>query len=113
MINIIMEEYEDCSKIKYLYHSVFSKNTENYVDNNGITVDDSGYIYLSKYPYKQNHVVATYKVMIPNNSYLYDWKEFWYDENGEPLDPFEHEYDENNPYYIYMKDIPVEYLQKL
>ena len=42
MINIIIEEYEDCSKIKYLYHSVFSKNAEDYVDNKGIT-----FIYLN------------------------------------------------------------------
>lgn len=112
MINIIIEEYEDCSKIKYLYHSVFSKNAEDYVDNKGITLDDSGYIYLSKYPYKQNRAVATYKVRIPNNSYLYDWREFWYDENGQPLD-FDHEYDETNPYFIYTDNISAEYLQKL
>ena len=113
MIRIIYEEYEDCSKIKYLYHSVFSKEAEDYVDDNGITVDDFNCIYLSKYPYKPNYAVATYKVAIPNNSYLYDWREFWYDDEEEPLDPFEHEYDETNPYFIYMDNIPVEYLQKL
>lgn len=112
-MKIIHEEYNDCSKIKYLYHSVFSKNAEDYVDKNGITTDNDGYIYLSTYPYQTNHAVATYKVTIPNNNYLYDWREFWYDENEEPLDAFEHEYDESNPYYIYMLDIPVEYIEKI
>lgn len=112
LTNSIKEDYNDCRNIKYLYHSVFSKDVEDYVDKNGITVDEHGFIYLSQHPYKTKYTTATYKVRIPDNNYLYDWREFWYDEDGEPID-FDHEYDETNPYYIYMMNIPVNYINKI
>ena len=71
-------KYKDTDKIKYLYHSVFSNASKKYVLENGIKSDDQGWIYLSEKPIINSRVVAVFKVRIPDNRKLYDWREIWF-----------------------------------
>lgn len=96
-----------------LYHAVTNRSYD-YVKKNGITPDEDGFVYLSTYPlksglYKNGHV---FQVKIPNHSLLYDWREFWQDEEGNDID-FDHEWDPENPYYIYMGFIPAEFIKEV
>lgn len=86
-----------------LYHSVFDKRSYDYVLQNGITADDYGYVYLSEKPMK--HAYAVFEVTVPNTNSLYDWDDFWLDDEGNEID-FDHVKDPNNKYYMYGGNIP-------
>lgn len=113
-------QYNDTSKIKYLYHSVFSKKSYEYVLKNGITHDVQGWVYLSEKPMIINggnhswalNTVAVFKVKIPDNRKLYDWREIWYDKNDKEYDS-DHQYEKSNPYYMYSGNIPKQYIQEV
>lgn len=109
MLKIYIENYKDTKNIKTLYHTVFDKDTYDFVQGNGIVADDNNYVYLSKYPYKSESAYATFKVNIPDSNKLFDWREFWYDENGNEFD-YDHEWDPDNPYFIYVGNIPKSYI---
>lgn len=106
----------DPLSIKTLYHWVRTREQRDYVLRNGITVDSDGFIYLSEKPLNTTHPCWTpsdgyvFEVTIPDNSYLYNWEDFWLDDNGEEVD-FDHQRDDNNPYYIYTTNIPVKYVE--
>lgn len=76
----------------------------------GLEPDHVGFIYLSERPLPGFEV--TIKVTIPDINQLMDWREAWYDDNGEEID-MDHEYDPSNPYYIYLSLIPPEYLEEV
>lgn len=95
------------SNQKILYHTVFSKRSYEYVLKNGITPDEYGYVYLSEKPLKGYY---TFKVQVPDESNLYDWEDFWLDDNGNEID-FDHQYDPDNKYYMYLGDIPLGYIR--
>jgi len=90
-----------------LYHSVFDKNSYNYVLRNGIKADDQGWVYLSEKPYKDAY--RTFQVVVPNETLLYDWEDFWLDDDGNEID-FDHVYDPDNKYYMYYGDISRDYI---
>ena len=94
----------DTTNIKILYHSVISELNKNYVLENGITKDEQNFVYLSEKPMGK-HFKYTFKVIIPNNDNLYDWREIWND--GED----NKEYDDKNPYFVYMGDINIKNIQ--
>lgn len=100
--------YYKTENIKKLYHWIEDRSLE-YVEQNGITADSDGDVYLSVAPLRGEggHL---YEVTIPDNNRLYDWREMWYDNNGQEFDS-EHQYNENNPYFIYMGNIPKKYLK--
>ena len=100
----IRESFYD---IEYLYHSVFNKSSYDYVLENGITADDQGFVYLSEKPIPG---YASFRVRIPNESYLHDWEEFWLDDEGNEID-FDHCLDPNNKYYMYEGDIGLQYIE--
>lgn len=122
MIRVIEsnEYYNNTQEIKYLYHAVFTEESYEFVKKNGIKRDRDGWVYLSKYPIiKRNHnpwsvnnTVAVFKVRIPDNNLLYDWRELWCDEDGNEID-MDHQYDKDNPYYMYEGDIPKEYIEEI
>lgn len=93
-----------------LYHSVFNRQTYDYVFKNGITVDDTGWIYLSEKPF--SYAYAVFEVTIPDKNLLYDWRQFWLDDEGNEID-MDHEYDPNNPYYMYAESIPLNYIKEV
>ena len=113
-------QYKDTSKIKYLYHTVFSNRTFEYVMKYGIRADSKGLVYLAEKPIIKKALNpkftdgistrAVFKVTIPDNRNLYDWREFWCDDNGEEID-FDHQYDPTNPYYCYTGSIPKQYVK--
>jgi hypothetical protein len=108
MIKIINESSQGLT----LYHSVPYENVYNFVKQNGIVADSSGWVYLTEKPYyrNKNWAYATFKVFIPNNdNRLHDWDDFWLDEDGNEID-FDHEKDPNNHYYMYEGNIPLEYI---
>ena len=117
---LIKEEinYKDTSKIKYLYHAVFNEKSFEYVMEYGIKADSNGVVYLSEKPiikkaqpkWGYKGTIAVFKVTIPDNRNLYDWREFWCDDNGEEID-FDHQYDPTNPYYCYTGSIPKQYVK--
>lgn len=111
-----IEEDTVVESIKTLYHSVFTPEAEKFDDENGIKRDSNGFIYLSEKPiiYDKHKfqrgwttTYAVYEITIPDNTYLWDWRDIWED-NGD-----DKQYDETNPFYIYMKDIPLQYMRKI
>ena len=96
----------DDSDIEYLYHWVQDDDVMNFVLKNGIIAVSDEDVYLSEKPLfsDRGHL---FKVKIPKKERLYDWREMWYDDNGIAFDS-DHQYDEKNPYFIYMGDIPKE-----
>lgn len=96
------------------------KKSYEYVKRNGIKRDSQGWIYLStkpiiknnKNPWSVNNTVAVFKVRIPDKSKLYDWREIWMDDDGNETDS-DHQYDKNNPYYMYSGDIPKQYIEEV
>jgi len=109
-----MEKYPVPKAIKFLYHGTLKTNRDNIL-REGLKRDSSGVIYLSQKPLeaKQSSKYVTFHVVIPNQDELIDWRDVWYDENGEEIDPGSHSYDEENPYYLYLLDIPPEYLAEI
>lgn len=107
MIKLIMETLINHS---VLYHSVFDKKSLDFVLENGIVADEQGFIYLSEKPFDNAYAVFTVKITNKNN--LYDWEDFWLDDNGNEID-FNHEYNPNNKYYMYMGNIPTEYIKQI
>lgn len=93
-----------------LYHSVFNKRSLDFVLENGIIADDQGFVYLAEKPF--DNAYATFIVTVPNEDNLYDWEDFWLDADGNEID-FDHEYNPNNKYYIYIGDIPLEYAEQV
>lgn len=91
----------------FLYHSVFNQKSYNYVLRNGIEADDQGWVYLSEKPYKGAY--KTFQVTVPDETLLYDWEDFWLDDDGNEID-FDHVYDPNNKYYMYYGNIPRDYV---
>lgn len=91
-----------------LYHST----EEKYVDKilkEGLKLGRDGFIYLSEKPIKTRIFTHTFKVTIPNKNDLMDWREAWgYDDEYGQGD---HEYDKDNPYWLYLKAIPSKYLK--
>ena len=99
-----------------LYHSVFTKDSECFVDTHGIVTDSEGMVYLSEKPiiydehkFQRGQVTtyACYEVIIPDEHYLYDWRDIWED-NGD-----DKQYDESNPFYVYEKNIPITNVKKI
>lgn len=103
-------KYNDTKRIKTLYHSVFNDKAKDYVLKNGIKCDQYHWVYLSEKPIINKLVKAVFLVTIPKNDLLYDWREIWCDEDGNEID-MDHEYDPNNPYYMYNADIPKQYVK--
>lgn len=93
-----------------LYHSVFNRRSLNFVLENGIVADDAGFVYLAEKPF--DHAIAVFEVTVPNESDLYDWEDFWLDDDGNEID-FDHELDPNNKYYMYMGNIPLKYIKQI
>lgn len=95
-----------------LYHKVTERSYE-YVKENGITPDRDGFVYLSMYPVPlgYNEYTHNFQVRIPNPELLYDWRDFW-QEDGEDIDMY-HEWDPENPSYIYMGKIPITYIKEV
>lgn len=93
-----------------LYHSVFNQRSLNFVLENGIVADDAGFVYLAEKPF--DHAIAVFEVTVPNESDLYDWEDFWLDDDGNEID-FDHELDPNNKYYMYMGNIPLKYIKRI
>lgn len=88
-----------------LYHSTSKSNLSSITDK-GLQKDEFGLVYLSTYPIKGYDV--TFEVEIPNRNLLIDWRDVWM-EDGEEIDQ-DHQYDPDNPYFVYMDSIPPEYL---
>ena len=93
---------------KYLYHTTEDKYVEGILKK-GLKIDDFGLVYLAEKPLAGDKY-PTFKVRIPDHNQLMDWREAWYDDDGEELD-IDHQYEENNPYYLYLTSIPPEYLE--
>lgn len=106
------EYYSKTKRIKYLYHTVFNKNTYDFVKKNGIKVDNDHWIYLAEKPIINSNTYAVFKVRIPNNELLYDWREIWTDDNGKEYD-MDHQYDKSNPFYMYNANIPKQYIEEV
>ena len=93
------------SKIpKMLYHSVVSEKIRDFVLKNGIKADSSNFVYLSTKPINKPPYKYTFQVKVPNSDLLFDWRDMW-DEGPE------HQYDKNNPYYVYNGDISTQYIK--
>lgn len=101
---------EDSTTPSALYHAV-TDDSYDYVLKHGITPDSDGFIYLSTYPITLGRYTHNFQVAVPNLSLLYDWKDFW-QEDGKDID-YNHEYDPQNPYYIYTGTIPVKYIKEV
>jgi hypothetical protein len=95
--------------LKYLYHSTTEKSAAS-IEKEGLKTDYQGLIYLSEKPIQNFPVV--FKVEIPNKNSLVDWRDVWYDDDGEEID-MDHQYDLDNPYYVYMDPIPAQYLTRV
>jgi len=101
--------YNDTVGIRTLYHGVSDETMEAFVLKNGIVTDSHGFIYLSEKP---GIFPINFEVTIPDSRNLVDWREVWYDDNGEESD-IDHQYDDTNPFYIYLSPIPREYVKLL
>ncbi len=101
--------YELTEEIEFLYHSTDLEYVES-IEQNGLKTDDNGLVYLSEKPMQYYDVC--YRVTIPKQHNLVDWREMWYDQDGKEID-MDHQYDETNPYYVYMDTIPPQYLDRL
>lgn len=98
-------KYNNTDNIKTLYHWVRDDKAKDFVLKKGIVPDRLGFIYLSEKPLRQDGHI--FLVAIPDNMFLFDWREFWVDGDDK-------EYDPNNPYYVYVDNtIPPEYLKLL
>ena len=91
-----------------LYHSTNKRNLPSILKD-GLKVDHVGFIYLMEKPINFSEVLL--EVSIPNKNELMDWKEAWL-ENGEEIDS-EHQYDKDNPYWIYLENISPKYINIL
>lgn len=102
---------KDTSRITHLYHSTSSEEVLKSILTKGLltSMNSEGMIYLSEKPIVFGGKAASYvlRVKIPDNRELADWREFWYDDGDEK------QYDESNPYYIYLKDIPPRYIERV
>lgn len=95
--------YNRTDNIKALYHWVRDDKAKEFVLKNGIVPDKWGFIYLSEKPLREDGHM--FLVTIPNNMFLFDWREFWEEGEGK-------EYDPDNPYYVYVDNtIPPEYIK--
>jgi len=103
--------YYDTDNIKTLYHWVRDDRVRDYVLENGITADDDYSVYLSAKPLytDRGHL---FEVTIPDNYRLRDWRYSWWNDDKVEFD-FDHQYNPENPYFIYEGDIPKEYVKLL
>ena len=104
-------QYKLLNEIPTLYHSTTSERSRDAILREGLKMDNLGMVYLSEQPIDSPNFPYTFLVRIPDQEYLADWREIWYDD-GEPVDG-DHEYDANNPYYIYLADIPPKYIEEV
>lgn len=86
-----------------LYHSVTSEATRDYVLKNGIKADSDSMVYLSEKPMTTAPFKYSFKVKVPDQNKLWDWRDVWSDSDDK-------EYDPNNPYYVYEGDIPKQFV---
>ena len=109
------EEWEEYNKEKrsvvkngevIVYHSVYKPESIKYVQENGISPDRDGFVYLSKYPIIKNDYKYVFEVHLPRSMWdnFYDWREFW--GGGSFVNK---SYDQKNPYFLYQGIIPPEY----
>ena len=98
--------YELTKEIPTLYHSADRRDVES-IQKEGLRTDDLGMVYLAEKPIEGFDVA--FLVTIPNQSQLADWREIWYNDDEE-ID-MDHQYDDDNPYYIYLGPIAPEYLK--
>ncbi len=99
----LIDLLEEVNTTKILFHSVKDERTRDFVIQNGIKADENYMIYLSKKPIGTPYKY-TFKVSIPDNTKLHDWREVW-DDN------IDKEYDTENPFYVYEGDIPKQYVK--
>lgn len=103
-------EYPIDQNITHLYHATHRKNLPSILEE-GLKTDSWGFIYLSEKPLEWNdHFNIVLKVTIPDINQLIDWREAWYDDDGNEID-MDHQYDSENPYYLYLDNIPPQYLE--
>lgn len=95
---------------KYLYHGTYTIGAKRSILENGLFSDHVGMIYLSEKPIRGCKYY--FRVQIPDQAYLTDWRDFWYDDNDEEID-MDHQYDPDNPYYVYLGNIPAKYIELL
>lgn len=93
-----------------LYHSTEEKYVERILDE-GLKLGQDGFIYLSEKPIKTRLLTHTFQVTIPDKRNLMDWREAWGYDNEYGYG--EHEYDKDNPYWLYLQKIPSKYLKLL
>ena len=86
-----------------LYHSVATEANRDFVLQNGIKADSMNMVYLSEKPIKNAPYKYSFKVKVPDQNKLWDWRDIWSDSDDK-------EYDPNNPYYVYEGDIPKQYV---
>ena len=86
-----------------LYHSVTSEVARDFVLNNGIKADRVNMVYLSEKPITTAPYKYSFKVKVPDQNKLWDWRDIWSDGDDKAYDP-------NNPYYIYEGDIPKQFV---
>lgn len=108
---------DDLMKVKYLYHWTNTKENRDSILENGLWTDSDGFIYLSEKPFNETRSDwegqgYVFKVKIPDHDNLYYWEDFWCDEDGNEVDD-DHQADPDNQYYIYMDEIPKEYVKEI
>ena len=104
--------YELKRDIPVLYHSTTSVQNKNAILRDGLKTDYLGMVYLSEKPIGLPAFPYVFRVEIPDQEFLADWREIWHDDDGEPID-LDHQYDETNPYYVYLGNIPPEYIEEV
>ncbi len=65
-----------------LYHATNKRNLKSILSK-GIQTDSDGYVYLMEKPEVWNDIV--FEVRIPDQRKLMDWRDVWYDDEGEKL----------------------------
>jgi hypothetical protein len=100
-------EYKERKKPKVLYHATSVDYVEDILKN-GLKPSWDGFVYLMEKPEAWHAVVL--EVVVPDARSLQDWREAWYDDDGEEFD-MDHQYDKDNPYWIYLKHIPAKYIK--
>ncbi len=91
----------------YLYHST-NKAGRDSILKNGLETNYEGFIYLAEKPIRKRNMEYVFKVKIPSQSDLMDWREAF--DDG---DDSEREYDPKNPYYLYLSPIPKKFIREV
>jgi hypothetical protein len=60
-------------------------------------------VYLSEKPITTAPYKFSFRVKVPDENRLWDWRDIWSDSTDKQYDP-------NNPYYIYEGDIDKQYI---